>query len=140
MKTLAALLVLVAVATVVGSAMAADQADAYAEQLGTLINRYREQHGLEPLARVAPLSNLAHEHAARMAKQDRLSHDGFAQRFAKAHSPTCVENVGTNYGTPEAEFEAWRRSASHNHNLLDPRIARMGLAIEGRYVAFFACR
>ena len=62
------------------------------------------------------------------------------ERFAKAHSPRCVENVGWNQRTPEAEFAGWRDSPTHARNLLDPGIRRMGIGIQDRYVAFFACR
>lgn len=142
-KALGAILALAVIACATGSAAAAHadaQADAYAARLGELINGYRTQQGLEPLALVAPLSALADEHAIRMAKEDRLSHEGFGQRFAKARSPHCVENVSLTAGSPEAAFAAWRNSPTHAHNLLDSGIARMGIAIDGRYVAFFACR
>jgi uncharacterized protein YkwD len=105
-----------------------------------LINDYRAQHGLASLALDAPLSELAQEQAKRMARERRLSHDGFQERFARARSPTCVENVGSHQGGPEAEFEAWRESPPHAHNLLDPRITRMGIAVDDSYAAFFACR
>lgn len=134
------MLALALLATAHGADAAAGQAGAYTAQLGELINGYRAQHRLAPLALVEPLSELAHEHATYMAREDRLSHDGFQQRFAKARSPACVENVGAGLRTPGAEFEAWRNSPTHARNLLDPRITRMGIAIEGRYVAFFACR
>jgi uncharacterized protein YkwD len=128
-------------ATASGPCAAASPADPYAVELGRLINDYRAKNGLQPLALDASLSGLAHEHAARMAREGRLSHDGFQQRFAQARSPTCVENVGTDHsGKPETEFELWRHSPEHDRNLLDARIARMGIAIEGRYAAFFACR
>ena len=128
------------VVAVDGAAAAADEGDLYTARLGRLINDYRAQRGLQPLSPVASLAGRAREHSARMAREHRLSHDGFQQRFANARSPTCVENVGVDPGTPEAEFEAWRNSPTHAHNLLDPRIARMGIAIEGGYVTFFACR
>ena len=115
-------------------------ADADAVRLGELINAYRAQHRLPPLALVAPLSELAREQAKRMASETRLSHEGFEARFARARSPVCVENVGSHDGSPKAEFEGWRDSPTHAHNLLDERITRMGIAIEGRYAAFFACR
>lgn len=114
--------------------------DAFAAQLGTLINDYRAEHDVPPLAPDGSLSELAHEHAARMAHDKRLSHFGFEERFAKARSPRCVENVGWNQRTPEAEFAGWRDSPTHARNLLDPGIARMGIGIQDRYVTFFACR
>ena len=120
--------------------VAASADDPYAVRLGKLINEYRAQHDVPPLAPDASLSELAHEHAARMAQDKRLSHYGFEERFAKAHSPRCVENVGWNQRTPEAEFAGWRDSPTHARNLLDPGIARMGIGIQDRYVTFFACR
>jgi uncharacterized protein YkwD len=129
-----------ALATASAAGAATGEADAYAARLGRLINDHRAQHGLQPLAPVASLAELAREHATYMAREHRLSHDGFQQRFANARSPTCVENVGSSPGTPEAELEAWRNSPTHARNLLDPRITRMGIAIEAGYVAFFACR
>ena len=140
MNSMATMLALVAVAAVIDADGAGNQAESYVPKLGQLINEYRVQQGLPPLALDAPLSELAHEHARTMAHDNRLSHDGFQQRFAKAQSPTCVENVGSNFDKPEAEFDAWRNSPAHDHNLLDSRITRMGIATEDRYVAFFACR
>lgn len=123
-----------------GAGAATGDSDVYTARLGRLINAHRAQHGLQPLAPVDLLARLAREHSALMAREHRLSHDGFQQRFANARSPTCVENVGVDPGTPEAELEAWRNSPTHARNLLDPRIARMGIAIEAGYVTFFACR
>ena len=137
MKPLA---VTVALALLATSYAGADAGDAYVVQLGKLINDYRAQHDVPPLTMDAPLSELAHEHAARMAGNKRLSHYGFEERFAKAGSPRCVENVGWNQRTPEAEFAGWRDSPTHARNLLDPGITRMGIGIQDRYVAFFACR
>ena len=139
MKRLAAIVGLALLATNYAGA-AADGDGAYVVQLGKLISDYRARHDMPPLALDASLSELAHEHAARMAREKRLSHDGFQERFAKAGSPRCVENVGWNQRTPEAEFAGWRDSPTHARNLLDPGIARMGIGIQDRYVAFFACR
>jgi len=119
---------------------ASGDAHTYATQLGDLINAYRERQGLQPLALEKPLSGLAQAHATRMAREHRLSHEGFQQRLASARSPRCVENVGWNAGTPQSQFEAWRNSPTHDHNLRDARITTMGIGIEGGYVAFLACR
>lgn len=140
MREIAAMLALALLAFATVAPAAGRDADADAVELGKLINDYRAKHALPPLALAAPLSELAHEQATRMARERRLSHDGFQDRFARAHSPTCVENVGSNNGSPQAEFAAWRDSPTHAHNLLDPRITRMGIAIDRGYAAFFACR
>ena len=122
------------------AALGAPVDDRYVERLGEIINRYRIEHGGKPLALAARLASLARQHSEKMANEERLSHDGFEQRFASAASPHCVENVAMRSGTPQATFEAWRDSPVHARNLLDPGIARMGVGIAGRYVTFFACR
>jgi uncharacterized protein YkwD len=132
-----------AAVTVIGAgklAVAAEHDNAgYTADLARLINDYRAQHSLPALSPAPSLSDLAQAHAAAMAREDRLSHDGFKERLAKTHAPHCVENVGAGYGTARDEFEAWRNSAVHDRNLLDPRIRYMGLGIHRRYVTFFAC-
>lgn len=135
MKLVAATLALACLAS--ANVAAKDAIDV--DGLGQLINRYRAERGGKALALDAPLSALAHEHAAAMAKDGRLSHDGFQQRFSNARSPHCVENVAAS-GTAQTTFNAWRDSSIHAHNLLDPDISRMGLGVDGRYITFFACR
>jgi uncharacterized protein YkwD len=111
----------------------------YARHLAGLINDYRKQHGLGPLVLVEDLSAIATEHTAQMAEQRRLSHDGFRSRFASTRARICVENVGWNFPFPEAQLEGWRASPGHHRNLLEPKVARMGVAASRSYVTFFAC-
>src|SRR5689334_7578268 len=138
-RALLACVAVTLVAATWGAAVPPNAGSGYAQQLGGLINDYRKQHGLQALEAAPMLDALAHEQAARMARENRLSHEGFDQRLARTHAPHCVENVGGGYDTPRDEFEAWRTSSEHNRNLLDARIRYMGLAIERGYVAFFAC-
>lgn len=139
MKCAAAAMIFACLASLNASARDATVRDDSVDRLSQLVNGYRAEHGGASLALDASLSVLAREHASAMAKDGRLSHDGFQQRFANARSPHCVENVAAS-GTPQATFDAWRGSPIHAHNLLDPDIARMGIGIDGRYVTFFACR
>ena len=113
--------------------------EGYVHHLGNLINDYRASHGLQPLIPAKNLAALADAHSAGMAAQRKLSHDGFRNRAQRAQSDVCVENVGWNYPSPEAQLEGWRNSPTHDRNLLDPNVTRMGLAVNTRYVAFFAC-
>jgi uncharacterized protein YkwD len=113
---------------------------AYAMQLGKLIDDYRARRHLPSLSMDPALSQLSAEHATRMARENRLSHEGFEQRFARARSPRCVENVGVGAGGPEQAFDAWRHSPVHDRNLRDGSITRMGIGVDAGYVAFFACR
>lgn len=112
----------------------------FAGHLAELINDYRLRHGLGPLAITDDLENLASEHSVSMAERRQLSHDGFLTRFHRASSKVCVENVGWNFRTPEGLFEGWRESPEHHRNLLEPKVERMGIAVDERYVTFFACR
>ncbi len=104
-----------------------------------LINGYRAEHRLPPVAQDSALSGLAVEHARRMARAGTLSHDAFRQRFERSNAHHGVETVGWNHPTPKAEFEAWRDSPEHDRNLLDGPIRRAGLAIDAGYAVFFAC-
>ena len=129
-----------------GSGMLAaevEKADArttgYTEQLLKLVNQYRQRHDLPQLKPDAHLTNLAQEHNRHMAKHGQLSHDGFDDRFQRAHRGSCVENVGWNYRTAEAQLEAWRGSVSHDVNLLNAEVKRVGIAVHKSYVTFFAC-
>ena len=103
------------------------------------INAYRVEHGLGELRRSDKLVLLADSHSRNMAQANRLSHDGFRERQARAASPVCVENVGWNYRTPGAQLNGWTESPSHNANLLDARITQAGVGEASGYVTFIAC-
>jgi len=118
---------------------AGSPAGAYAQHLARLINEYRSDRGLSPLQLASDLTALASEHALQMAEQRRLSHDGFRDRFDRTRARVCVENVGVNFPHAEAQLDGWRASAGHHRNLLEPKVARMGIAISHSFVTFFAC-
>ena len=114
--------------------------DRYAERLAELVNRYREQQGKPPLVVDRKLAVLAREHSAAMAQAGRLTHDDFQSRFRRSGYAMCVENVGWNYPTPQAELVAWQRSPGHDRNLLDTRVQHMGIGAASGYVTFIGCR
>lgn len=113
--------------------------DGFMRRLIELINRYRESQGLETLSPADHLAALANEHSADMSARRQLSHEGFRGRLVRSNRRLCVENVGWNHRTPEALFDGWVRSPSHHRNLLEPKVARVGIGIDARYVTFFAC-
>lgn len=127
-----------AVATLALPAQAQSR-DGFGRHLGDLINRYRESQGLAPLQMALDLAAIAGEHSSAMAGERRLTHDGFGERHARAGSRVCVENVGWNFQTAESLMDAWRHSPGHLRNLLEAKVARMGIAVDARYVTFFAC-
>jgi len=112
----------------------------YAERLGELVNQYREQRGARSLRVDGALNALAREHSVAMAKTGRLSHDEFPSRVLRSGYRMCVENVGWNYHTSDAQFDGWRRSPGHDRNLLDARVTRMGIGVASDYVTFIACQ
>jgi len=111
----------------------------YSASLLQFINAYRSQHGLTPLETAKHLAALAREHSRYMAEHGNVSHDEFDQRFARAGSRNCVENVGRNHPDARAQFQGWQQSPGHNAAMLDPAVRRGGVAVVGSYVTFFAC-
>lgn len=112
----------------------------YARTLLEQINNYRTYRGLSPLRFDAHLNNLALKHSFDMFHQKRMGHSGFSDRFRRAGSRMCVENVGWNYSTPLKQFDAWRHSSGHDENMLNGEVRYAGIAEIGKYVTFFACR
>src|SRR5207249_10894948 len=99
-----------------------------------------QQRGTRRLGVDGALSALAREHSIAMAKTGRLSHDEFASRVRRSGYRRCVENVGSNYRTSDAQLDGWRRSLGHDRNLLDVRVTRMGIGVASDYVTFIACQ
>ena len=105
-----------------------------------IINSYRSTKKLKALVSSPLYSDLAHEHSLTMQGQQRMSHDGFEDRFRRASDAlSCVENVGWNHKTPQSLFDGWRKSPGHKRNMLDRKIRRAGVGKTGAYVTFFAC-
>jgi len=111
----------------------------FEKKLFHLINQYRIKKGLNPLSTDEPLQRLAKIHSLDMNRKDSLCHDLFEERFRKSGRSHCVENVGWNYPTPQAQFEAWKNSKGHNVNLLSRKIKYAGISEVGSYATFFAC-
>ncbi|MBI3154662.1 MAG: CAP domain-containing protein [Burkholderiales bacterium] len=118
----------------------ADRAAELAERVAALVNDYRVQQQLGALRAAQALDQLADEHSRQMAATGRISHEGFRGRFERAASTLCVENVAAGFDSAEALIEGWQRSPEHDRNLLEPRVARMGVAAAGRHLTLLACR
>ncbi len=112
---------------------------AYAQRMAGLVNAYRVRHGVPALEVDSTLTLLAAEHSGAMAAAGRMSHDGFPSRARRSGLALCVENVGWNYRSPDAQVDAWRASPGHDRNLLDRRVARMGIGVAEDYVTLIAC-
>ena len=127
------------VAAALGAATLAEP-DAYASELASLVNRYRGDKKVAPLAADPALARLAREHSAAMMRAQRLGHEDFEARFRRSGYSMCVENVGWNYPTPSDQLGAWRASAGHDRNLLDARVTHAGVGVAGNYITLIACR
>ena len=127
---------------IVCSARAAtlDEPAAYATELASLVNEYRASKHTAALALDPALSELAREHSVAMVRAKRLSHDDFKTRFRRSGYGMCVENVGWNYPTAADQLKAWQRSPGHDRNMLDARVAHVGIGVAGDYVTYIACR
>jgi len=113
--------------------------ETFARQLLAAINAERARLGLGLLAPASDLSVIATAHSRDMVASGRLSHDGFAARFAGADRNACVENLASGPIGPEALVDAWSASPAHRRNLVSPRLRQAGIAKVDGYVTFFAC-
>ncbi len=111
----------------------------FAQQVLGLINAQRTALGLAAWQLDPALTAIANDHSRALAAQGRLSHDGFAQRFARADRGACVENLAAGQLRPEALVAAWRASPTHLRNLLAPAMHHAGVGQFNGYVALFAC-
>jgi uncharacterized protein YkwD len=120
------------------------RADDFGSQTLTLINTYRESHGLSRLTPNSILKGLARDHSRYQASRRRISHDGYRGRSAEARaaglSGICAENVGHNYANALQLFSGWRNSSDHNINLLRSNLRYAGVSVVGNYATFFACK
>jgi uncharacterized protein YkwD len=103
------------------------------------VNDYRAAQGLLRWREDAGLAAIARAHSRRMAREGRLSHEGFRQRALRAGSVLCVENLVAGHGVPEQAVAMWRRSPAHHANLLDDRAAWAGVGVAGRFATLLAC-
>ncbi len=115
----------------------------FGPQALTLINSYRANRGLSPLASHGTLKALARQHSQYQAVRRTLGHSGFRQRTARAMAAglrgICVENVGYNYQNAQHLLAGWRNSSRHNRNLLRTDVQYAGVSVVGPYATFFAC-
>jgi uncharacterized protein YkwD len=134
-----------ALTVVAGSAVAPviaagkDDDAQFQPRLAQLVNQYRANKGLPALTIDNTLAELAREHSGAMAREKRMSHDAFPSRVQRSGYGMCVENVGWNYASPDGFFDAWRASPGHDHNLLDPRVDRVGIGASAGYATLIAC-
>jgi uncharacterized protein YkwD len=95
-----------------------------------MINAWRANNSLEPLAVDADLSAEAQRRAAAVAKTDRSSWGETPDpgRSGGGGSGFRAERVSAGYRTLAEAFSGWRDSPKHNSALLAPQAKRLGIA------------
>jgi uncharacterized protein YkwD len=123
-----------------GSAGATDVqaycADAEEAAFLTLINAYRAEHGLTPLASSQTLSAAAEHHSQDIALNDIVGHTGSDGSTPKdrmvAHGygfdTWWGENVFAGDETAAGAFAWWQASPGHNANMLSTNFTAIGIA------------
>ena len=100
------------------------------------ISQYRASNGLPPVTVDQRLTTIAADHARRMASANRVAHvlpgeGSFQQRLAAGgfQASLAAENIGAGYKSLADAFAGWRKSPSHNVNLLRAGVSRIGIAV-----------
>jgi hypothetical protein len=118
------------------------QTDDRAQQIFSLTNQDRIDHGLKPLAWNPALASAAATHTERTANEKSLSHQypgepDVSARAAQAgaHFQAIAENMAMG-PNPKAIEKQWMNSVPHRTNILDPQMNAIGIGVveEGGYL------
>lgn len=135
-------LVAIAAATSPGAALAITNCDAdpgidgAEQQLLGLVNQYRADNGVGPLALSETLSRAASWKAQDMATNDYFAHDDvpidrtWIERLRDCgytYNAWLAENIAAGNESAEATFEQWRNSPSHNRTMLNGELNAIGI-------------
>ena len=128
-------LVMLAMAVIGLSVQSPAQSDDKAQQILSLTNQDRAEHGLQPLSWNPALVAAAQAHTERMANEKSLSHQypgeqDVSARAAQAgaHFQAIAENIAMG-PSPKAIEKQWMNSTPHRTNILDPQMNVIGIAV-----------
>jgi uncharacterized protein YkwD len=115
-----------------------------------LINEYRADNGVGPLSLSPTLSHAATWKAIDMGTKNYFTHDDASGRTLATRLTDCDypsggwagENLaaGNPFASAQAALDAWKRSPSHNENMLRPEFTLIGIAreqVEGSYYGHY---
>lgn len=111
-----------------------------------MISIYRANQGLSRLTVDPALQKAAEEQVLAMARADHMSHEIngtlMSRLDGRLEHTRAVENISAGYHTMAEAFSGWRDSPSHNKNMLNPDMRRMGIATayvpESKYKVYWA--
>jgi uncharacterized protein YkwD len=139
-KILLSLLVslsLIAVPAVSQAATKSSQRAAGEQQVMTLLNQIRSQHGLAPFAASAALHNAARFHSSDMLQRGYFDHnspnqawDARISRYLQA--PLIGEDIAWgqgSYGTPAGIVSQWMHSPVHRAIILTAGLHQIGIGL-----------
>lgn len=94
-----------------------------------LINLYRRNNGLAPLAPDGALAAMARKEAEAMARAGApASAEALKVRLAAEGVRLPAVNISAGYHTMAEAFSGWRDSPAHNRTMLDASATRFGIA------------
>lgn len=119
-----------------------------AAQARNMINAYRVTKGRRPLPLNAKLTQAARIQATDMARRDTMTHKGsdgsdVSARVARTGyaAGLAAENVAAGQHNFQEVLDGWKKSSSHNRNLLLSDAAAMGIAMDfsksGKYQTYW---
>lgn len=108
----------------------------YRPALLALINSHRAQNGAGPLTLSSCMTDAAQGHSEWMKETGTFSHTGengsdHGNRCSDVGCSCTAENIYSGSMAPKGAFEAWRDSAGHNENMLNPSFTEIGIGMEG---------
>ena len=98
-----------------------------------LVNDYRLSKGLNVLDYKDEVSWQAEDHNFYMIRNEKVSHDGFASRYAalatSLDAKAVSENVAYGYNSAEAVVKAWIASEGHRKNM-EGELTHFGISVK----------
>ncbi|GHA35513.1 hypothetical protein GCM10007103_16380 [Salinimicrobium marinum] len=98
-----------------------------------LVNDYRFSKGLNELDYKDEVSWQAEDHNFYMIQKNKVSHDGFANRYSSlaesVDAKAVSENVAFGYNTAEAVVKAWIESEGHRKNM-EGDLTHFGISVK----------
>lgn len=104
------------------------------QQVITLVNQIRAQHGLKPLSANWQLSRVARYKSQDMADRNYFSHNSptygspfqMMKQFGITYR-TAGENIAQGYSSAQAVVNAWMNSEGHRANILNASYTQIGV-------------
>jgi uncharacterized protein YkwD len=122
-----------------GASDATTTLDAEEQAFLVLINDYRAQNGLGPLAGCTSLHRAAQGHSEDMRDQDYFSHDGLdgsspweracdaCYELGCGPQTAMAENIAAGNADAAGTFDQWKNSPGHNANMLGGSFTQIGI-------------